>query len=300
MRVRFTSYRSFCDDVDRGDIRQVAKAEAQVGTNLLAEFEGKVAEPAAAAAEVVTAEAAAATAEAATPVEAAAVTDKVLTAEPRVSLHVCCQSVHAIGSQGPWCASCQGQVHSEEHCSQVVRKNGGNELTCKSRVQFQSGNRPYYEQWSQAATVATSEQAGGDMGTTGGPIPSDALVRVHGKEQLAGETFLVDLDKNDTELATVMRESLGLRGGQMAEDGNCQFNSIASTVFNDSSTEAGHMARRLLCTWVEEFVTHEVEGMLPAQSTKEQLLAGIGKYEARVGPEHHGDEDTCTGQQSRG
>jgi hypothetical protein len=150
VRVRFTSHRSFCDDVDRGDIRQVAKAEAQVGTNLLAEFEGKVAEPAAAAAEVVTAETAAATAEAATPAEAAAagaVTGKALTAEPRVSLHVCCQSVHATGSQGPWCASCQGQVHSEEHCSQVVRRNGGNELACKSCVQFRSGNGPCYEQW---------------------------------------------------------------------------------------------------------------------------------------------------------
>ena len=76
-----------------------------------------MAEPATAAAEVVTAEAAATTTEAATPTEVAAagaVTGKALTAEPRVSLHV---------------------------CSQVVRRNGGNELACKSCVQFRSGNR---------------------------------------------------------------------------------------------------------------------------------------------------------------
>ena len=78
----------------------------------------------------------------------------------------------------------------------------------------------------------------------------------------------------------------------MAEDGNCQFNSIVGTVFNDSSTKAGHMPRRLLCTCVENNVTHELKGMLPTHSTKEELLARIGKYEPRVGPDHHGDEDT--------
>ena len=142
--------------------------------------------------------------------------------------------------------------------------------------------------------MATSGQVAGYMGTTGGPIPSDGLVlvRARGKEQLAGEAFLVDLDKCDTESAPLVLGGLGLRGDQMAEDGNCQFRSIAATVFNDSSTEAGHMVRRLLCTWVEDNMTQGLEEKLPAQSTKEQLLGRIRKYEARVGPEHHGDEDT--------
>ena len=54
VRVRFTSSGTFCDEVGRGDLRQVTEAEAQGGTNLLAEFDGNVAE-AAATAEVVTA-----------------------------------------------------------------------------------------------------------------------------------------------------------------------------------------------------------------------------------------------------
>ena len=74
----------------------------------------------------------------------------------------------------------------------------------------------------------------------------------------------------------------------MAEDGNCQFNSIAGTVSNDSSTKAGHMVQRLLCTWAEDNVAHEPEGIIPVHPTKEELLARIGKYEPRVGPSHMG------------
>ena len=280
-------------------MRKAAEVEVGAGTNLLAEFDGKVGVPPGA----VTARPQQQQPRQQQPRQqhsggssssrtGKAVTAEAAAAEPRVWLHVCCQSVHATGSPGPWCASCQGKVHSEEHCSQVVRKAGGNEVACKSCVQFRTGNGPCCERWPEAATVATSGQVGSDMGTTGGPIPSDALVRARGKEQLAGEAFLVDLDKCDMEVATVVLEALELRGDQVAEDGNCQFNSIAGTVFNDSSTKAGHMVRRLLCTWVEDSLTHELEGMLPAQSTKEQLLARIGKYEAQVGPEHHGDEDT--------
>ena len=43
---------------------------------------------------------------------------------------------------------------------------------------------------------------------------------------------------------------------------------------------------------MEDSLTHELEGVLPAQSTKAELLARIGKYGAQVGREHHGDEDT--------
>ena len=121
VRVKFTSSGYFSDD-----LRKAAEAEVGAGTNLLAEFDGKVgvppgavtAEAAAAATEAVTAEAAPASAEAA---PATAVTGKEVTAEagaaePRVWLHVCRQSVHATGSPGPWCVACQGKVHSEEHC----------------------------------------------------------------------------------------------------------------------------------------------------------------------------------------
>ena len=45
---------------------------------------------------------------------------------------------------------------------------------------------------------------------------------------------------------------------------------------------------------MEDSLAHEVEGMLPSQSTKAQLLARIGKYEAQAGLEHHGDADTLT------
>ena len=169
----------------------------------------------------------------------------------------------------------------------MVWKEGANELACKSCVQFRLGEGLYIEKWPEAGTVVTSGQVG-----TVGPIPSDALVRARGNEQPAGEAFLVDLDKNERESASVLLQLLGLRGDQMPEDGNCQFNSVAGTVFNDSSTEAGHMARRLLCTWVEDFVTAEVEEMLPSKSTKKQLLARIGKCETRVGHEHYGGEDT--------
>ena len=98
-------------------MRKAAGAEAEGGINLLPEFDGEAefgvppgvvtaeaaaaaAEAAAAAAEAVSAEAAAATA----PTEAGGVPAEAA-AEPRVLLHVCCQSVHATGSQGPWCAS---------------------------------------------------------------------------------------------------------------------------------------------------------------------------------------------------
>ena len=56
------------------------------------------------------------------------------------------------------------------------------------------------------------------------------------------------LDKCGEDAVTVVSEALELRGHQMAEDGNRQFNSIAGTVFNDSSTKVGNMIRRLLCT----------------------------------------------------
>ena len=88
VRVKFTSSGCFCDEVDRGDLRKAAGAEAEGGINLLPEFDGEAefgvppgvvtaeaaaaaAEAAAAAAEAVSAEAAAATAvAAAAPAEA--------------------------------------------------------------------------------------------------------------------------------------------------------------------------------------------------------------------------------------
>jgi hypothetical protein len=157
-------------------LRKAAEVEVGAGTNLLAEFDGKVGVPLGA----VTAEAAVAPADAATAdAAAAAATGKAVTtgaaaAEPRVELHVCCRSVHAAGAPGPWCVCCQEKVHSSEHCSQVLRKAGGNEVACKSRVQFEAGSGSCLERWPQAATVATSGQVVSDMGTTGGPIPSDA------------------------------------------------------------------------------------------------------------------------------
>ena len=98
----------------------------------------------------------------------------------------------------------------------MVRKEGGNELACKSCVQFRPGEGPYFQKWPEAGTVVTSGQVG-----TGGPIPSDALVRARDNEQLAGEAFLVDLDKNEREPASVLLQLVGLRGDQMPEDGNC-------------------------------------------------------------------------------
>jgi hypothetical protein len=152
VRVKFTASGSFSDGVGRGDLRKVAEADG--GTNLLAEFDGKVAtaaaavtaEAAAAAADALTAEAAPAAADGVTAqaavTEAEAAAAEAAAAKPRVLFHVCCQPVHATGSQGPWCVSCQGQVHSEECCNQVVWKEGANELACKSCVQFRPGEGP--------------------------------------------------------------------------------------------------------------------------------------------------------------
>ena len=92
-------------------------------------------------------------------------------------------------------------------------------------------------------------------------------------------------------------DMLGLRPEWAKDDGHCQFRAIGGTVFGDSSLGAAIEIRKNLVAWVEDKYNGAVQRQLPDESTKEQLLARLQKYEydangTSVGMDYHGNADT--------